>query len=370
MDNRYTARVASRFSRGFAAWTAAVAIAGGAACSRGTDSGEAAGETIAVTVQQARLGSLRDFVSVSGNVVPSAAADFIVTASEPAEIVELPKNEGDTVQPGDLLVRLELPALAAELATRQLELSEAVARAEAARADEARLDSLVKQGLAARNKLEAARTAKMAADEHLAQVRARVESAKTAEGVSTIRARFTGIVAKRWHMPGDRVLGGEGDPILRVVDPTRLQIAVQIPQDKADRIQPNQPAMVQTPAGPAQAVVAMKGMATGESPASVEVRLGFVTPSTLSLDTIVQAEIVLEELQDVLLIPAAAVQRDDSGPFVWLATDAGTATRRSVRTGISVTGQTQVLSGLSPGDPVIVTGIALLSEGTPISISK
>jgi len=86
-------------------------VAGTLACSRGGGEQTVAGETIAVTVQPARTGSLRDTVSVSGTVVPAAVADFIVTADQPAEIAELPKNEGDVVKTGDLLVRLDIASI-------------------------------------------------------------------------------------------------------------------------------------------------------------------------------------------------------------------------------------------------------------------
>src|SRR5689334_1329472 len=100
-------------------------IAAVSACGRGKEeAGPAAGETIAVTVQAARIGSLRDVVSAAGTVVPSVIGDFTVFANEPAEIVELPRNEGDAVKAGDVLVKLEVPAVTNEVATRQLELGE------------------------------------------------------------------------------------------------------------------------------------------------------------------------------------------------------------------------------------------------------
>jgi RND family efflux transporter MFP subunit len=340
-------------------------------CGRGgSESDAVSGETIAVTVQAARLGSLRDVVSASGTVVPATVADFIVTASEPAEIVELPKNEGDAVKAGDVLVRLEVPSVTNEVATRQLEFSEAASRLEAARTDEARLESLVNQGLAARNKLESARLARTTAEAALSQVRARLESAKALESGAVIRARFPGVVIKRWHAQGDRVAGGEADPILRVIDPARLQIALQIPPAQADRINQGQAASVQTGAGTEPAVVAMKAAPTGDTTTTIEVRLNLASVTPLALDAIVQAEIVLEELQNVLLVPAGAVQQGEKGSFVWLASDTGQAVKRDVRAGLTALGQTQIVSGLNPDDKVIITGIAQLSEGAPITISR
>ncbi len=358
----------------FAAVVAAAISVG--ACSRKSEE-TVAGETIAVTVQPVRTGSLRDIVSASGTVVPAAVADFVVTADQPAEIAELPKNEGDAVKTGDVLVRLDIASITNEVATRQLELGEATNKLEAAKKDEERIEGLVSQGLAARNKLEAARATRLAAEAAVTQIRARFDAAKSQESGAVIRARFPGVVIKRWHGPGETVTGGETDPILRVIDPARLQVAIQVPRAQADRINQGQPATVQTGTGIEQAVVSMKGAPTSEAATSVEVRLNLAAPPTpmpttpvLPLDSIVQAEIVLEELQDVLLIPATSVQRDDKGPFVWLASETGQAVKRQIRVGLSAMGSTQVLSGLVAGDQVIVTGIALLTEGIAITITK
>ena len=177
---------------------------------------------------------------------------------------------------------------------------------------------------------------------------------------------------KRWHGPGETVAGGDGDPILRVIDPARLQVAIQVPRAQADRINQGQPATIQTGTGTEPAVVAMKGALTSEAATTLEVRLNLAAAPTtpLPIDSLVQAEIVLEELQDVILVLATSVQRDDKGPFVWLASETGQAVKRQIRVGLTATGSTQVLSGLVAGDQVIVTGIAQLAEGTAITISK
>lgn len=356
-------RILSRF-------TALALVLGIAACSRGANEETGAGETIAVTVQAARLGSLRDLVTASGTVVPTAAGDFLVTADQPAEIVEVTKSEGDAVKAGEVLVKLDIPAITNEIATRQLELNEASSRLEAAKADEVRLESLVKQGLAARNKFEEARSARLAAEAALGQIKTRFDAAKATEGSTVIRARFAGVVVKRWHNPGEMVASGDGDPILRVIDPARLQVSIQVPRAQFDRINQGQPATVQTGTATEHAVVAMKGAITSDQATTVEVRLNMTTTTPPPLDSVVQVEIVLEELQNVLVIPAGAVQRGDKGPFVWVVTETSQVMKRDVRTGLTALGMAQVLSGVALGDQIVTTGIAQLTEGATVTVSK
>lgn len=347
-------------------------LAGLAGCSRGgSGEGQPAGEVIAVTVQAVRAGTIRDVIRAGGMVVPSAVADFLVTASEPAEITDLPRNEGDKVQTGDVLAKLEIASITNQITTAQLELSDATLKYETAKANEDKMNKMFSQGFAARNQWEATRNALTLAETQLNQVKARLDAAKSLEGATVIRARFPGIVVKKFHNRGDMVAGGEGDPILRVVDPTKLQVALQVPTQQTERIQQGQIATVQTDSGTEMATVAMKSAPAGTAAPTFEIRLAFTAPTALALDAIVQAEIVIEERSNVLLVPASAVQRsEDAPPFVWVATENSQAAKREIRVGLSSNGQTQVMSGLTAGDEVIVTGIAQLTEGAALSISR
>ena len=140
---------------------------------------QVSGEVIAVTVQPVRLGPIRDVVRAGGVIAPIPAGDFIVAAAEPAEITEITKNEGDAVAAGDVLVRLEIAALAGEQATRQLEVTDAITKYEAAKAEEARLSKLFSQGFVARNQWEATRTTLVAAESALNQARDRLDALKS-----------------------------------------------------------------------------------------------------------------------------------------------------------------------------------------------
>jgi cobalt-zinc-cadmium efflux system membrane fusion protein len=354
---------------------AIAAVATTAGCRRGGGDAAADVEAIAVTVQTARLTTMRETVSASGTIVPLASADFIVTASEPCAVGELPKQEGETVQAGDLVARLDIPSVAAELATRQLETTEAAAKQATAKAEADRLTGLVDKGLSPRNRLEAARSALAIADANLSQAKGRLDAAKAADAATYIHARFAGIVAKRWKNPGDPVSGLPSDPILRIIDPGRMQVSAQFSTTDALRILPGQTADVQTGTGPNEAaVVAVKASQTSTSASAsmptTEIRLNFIVPTTLSIDTPVEVEILVNERRDALVIPADAVQHAEGLTFVWVATENNQAARREIHVGFISGHQAQIVSGLSAGESVIVMGIAQLTDGSRITITK
>jgi RND family efflux transporter MFP subunit len=352
------------------AGAALMAMIGLPACGRDAEPSPEAGTSIAVTVQPARLDTLRDVVLGPGTVAPAASGDFTAVAAEPATVVELPKAEGDAVQAGDVLVRLEVPALTDELTARQLEFTAAKTKADAARADADRNASLHERGLIARNVLEASRIAAADAATAVTEAQSRLDAIKAQDHRTTIRARFPGIVAKTWKIAGDYV-AAPGEPILRVIDPNKVQIVMQVPLADFQRVLPGQQATVQPAIGgpPAAATVTMRTPPADPMAATAEVRLDLTGPSALTIETPVQVEVLVEERRDVLTVPASAVQRDGATAYVWIAGNDAQAHRREVRVGITAGGRTQVTDGVQTGERVIVSGIAELTDGAAIRVS-
>ncbi len=327
--------------------------------------------TIAVTVQAARLESLREVVTAPGTVVPSALADFIVTAPESAEIVELPRAEGDAVREGDLLVRFEIPSVTSSLLARQSEVVEATSRAQNARAEVVRLTPYFDKGVLPRNTLDAARATLASAESALQQAKAQLDASKLLTERTIVRARFAGIVVKVWHKVGDIAAADSGDPIVRVVDPNRTQVAIEVPMAQIDRVMPGRAATILPGSGPAEpGTVSGRSAPARAGAQTVEVRLSFAGPSALKIDTPVQVEILLDERKDVLVAPESAIQRQGVAAFVWIARQDGRAERREVRVGLTVNGLAQILSGLIAGDPIIITGISQLEDGAPITVTN
>jgi RND family efflux transporter MFP subunit len=344
-----------------------------AACGRRSETTEAdTSDVVGVTTAEARVDNLRDVAAAPGTIVPSVAGDWTVYAPEAGEIIELPVKEADVVAPGDLLVRFEIASATQELAALQLQVLEAETRLDRARTNLNRETSLHERGLTSRNAYEASRSEVTAAESNLAQAKTLFESARVGQERTTVRARFAGRIVKVWHGVGDIVSGGNADPVLRVIDPTRVQVAVQLPIMALARIVPGQSATVRAIAGTAdeQALVASKPAAADPNAPTAEVRLAFVNPATLPVDTPVSVEILLEQRTGVVVVPGAAVQRDDMGPFVMVAGGDNRAHRRDVRLGLVTREQAQIAAVIDAGERVIVAGVSDVVDGTAIVQSR
>ncbi len=336
------------------------------ACRRSDPPDTTKTNTIVVTGLPARLDTMREMISLPGLVVPSVAADHTVIVAEPAQIVELPRAEGDLVQAGDVLVRFEIASITGDLQARQLAMAEATSQLEKAKAEATRLASLNEKGLISRNTLDAGKSAVAVAENTLSQAKLHLDSASALVDRTIVRARFPGRVVKVWHKTGDLVIGGSNDPILRVIDPTRLQISAQASISQLERVQPGLTATIQIVGGASEAATVAYRQAPAPGGSSGEVRINLAGPTALTVDTPVRVEILVEERRDALVVPQQALQTDQGQSFLWVAGDDGAAHRREVRVGLTANGLVQIASGVAVGEKIILTGIAELAEGTPI----
>ena len=333
-----------------------------------------AGVAASVTVQPVRQQNIQETLSLPGTVVPSIAGDWIIYAPERARIDQLPKPEGAAVKPGDLLVRFEIGDLAQEVASKQAAVSDAQSRLDAARAEQSRVAGMVERGLLPRNQLDAANAAIPQAETALTQARALAQATQTLADRAVVTAKFPGVVAKVFHAEGDIVGSTERDPVLRIVDPTKLQVAVQVPVAQLAKIAPGRTATVQVPGTETTepAVVAIAPVAAGPVVATTgEVRLSFSAPTALTVDAVVQVQIVADDRPNAIVITSSSVLHDDRGRYVMIAnrTD-NTAHRRDVTVGIISGSLTEILSGLAVGEEVILRGAADLADGAAISIER
>jgi RND family efflux transporter MFP subunit len=269
-------------------------------------------------------------------------------------------------------VRFDIASLNQELAALQLDVIEAQSRLDRAQAELTRQTSLFERGIASRNAYDASRLEQSTAESNLAAARARLDMLRSGQTRSVVRATFPGVVVNVWHQEGDPVRPDASDPIIRVVDPTRVQVAVQLPVIQLARVVTGQTAVVRAIAGATdeEAVVASKMQSVDPTAPTGEVRLNFVNPATLPVETPVSAEILLERRPGALIVPSQAIQRDDLGAYVMVVDPDGLARRRSVRVGLVTPQLTQVAEGLNDGERVILSGFSDIEDGAPVTISR
>ena len=340
-------------------------------CRRAEPAAEAE-KPIGVSVQPIRQQSIRDAATASGLVVPSAAGEWTVYAPAAGQITRLPVKENDTVAAGDVLVQFDIASITQELGIRQTAVTDATARADRAKADFTRVSGLFERGIASRNAYESARAEQTTSASVLAQAVAELEATKIENSQATLRARFAGIVTRVHHAEGEFVSGSNTDPILQVVDPSRLQVAAHFPIPQLARIVQGQAATILAIGGdgPLPATVASKPTTVDANAPTGEVRLAFTGVTTLTTNAPVSVEILLDQRANALVVPTPALLRDDMSPFVMVVGEDGRAHRRDVRPGLVTDTLVEIVSGLEAGTRVIVGGVRDVAEGSLVVFTE
>jgi len=276
-----------------------------------------------------------------------------IFTQEEGAVLEVAVHEGDVVQAGDLLVRLDDRVLRAEHA-------KSVAARRQAEQDLARLRTVAASKLVAEDTRARAETA-------LAMARADEDLLAARLGYMTIRAPFGGQIARRFVNPGD--IAAKNKQVITLVDPTSLITDVTVSEMMLPRLAVGDPAAVRIDA-------------LGRE--SYDGRIYRIYPTVDPTTRRGQIEVILEPVPararagqfcrvsltagrvEGVLVPLVSVRRDVQGEYVFRIGEDRKAERVAVVTGLRSPDSVEVLSGVQPGDRVVVAGFLGLNAGTPV----
>lgn len=189
-------------------------------------------------------------------------------------------------------------------------------------------------------------------------------TAKANLAAATLTAPITGTVAAIGYTPGS----ASGSNSITVVGPGAVDVTVDVPLSSLPKVKVGQSARVSSVGSPTTVSGIVRSISLLPASSSstsvtypVVVRVADPTPAMASGST-ATATITLATFKDALTVPNSALTGLASGTAVATVVKGGVATRALVRTGAVGATSTQVLSGLSEGQQVV---IADLSEALP-----
>jgi RND family efflux transporter MFP subunit len=258
------------------------------------------------------------------------------------EILDIPVRVGQRVRAGQVVLRQSSQGSMASV-------QQAEAAHEQARRTVERLRPLHERGAISDQDWDNAQTGLRVAEANLDAARRSVDL------VSPIAGVVTDILSTCGSMPEP------GDPLMRVSDLSRVQVLLQVSPEQARELALRQSATV--PAHGLTGVVSRVALQADPVSRLLEVELTFPGIGADSVravpGTLVTAQIEVGQRARTLLVPRAAV-RDG---VAWVVDAEGVAHRREVTAGLEGDGQVEILSGLAPGERVVVAGASLLSDG-------
>jgi cobalt-zinc-cadmium efflux system membrane fusion protein len=179
----------------------------------------------------------------------------------------------------------------------------------------------------------------------------------------TLRSPIAGTVLERSIVQGQ--MTDPGMALFRVGDLTRLWLVVHAFERDAVRVKPGATARITFSALPGRSLsgtVKLVGSQVDTSSRTIPIRVEVENPDgTLRPGMSATAWVPLGDAgETIVAVPAAALQRIQEGWSVFLPREDGAFEVRAVGRGRDLSGEVEVLSGLEPGELVVVEGAFLL----------
>lgn len=210
---------------------------------------------------------------------------------------------------------------------------------------------------------------------------AQIDTAKLDLVYCHITAPIAGRVGLRLVDPGNYVTPTDATGLVVITQIEPISVIFPLPEDQLPAV------MEKERAGARLRVDAYdrgntKKIATGwletvdnqidPTTATVKLRADFDNrDGALFPNEFVNVRLLAEEKHGVTLIPTAAVQRNSQKTYVFLVKpDSSTVTIQTITVGTSEGDQSEVTSGLAPGNEVVMTGVDRLQEGTKVRFQK
>ena len=321
----------------------------------GNEEGDAEDEAPPIPVETALPDRGNVYAVFSGTAPIEAFAEADVVAKVAGEIRELLTEEGQAVNEGDILAKLDGDRLA-------LELSESRARLQKLQKDFQRNVNLKEKNLISEGDFDKLKY-------ELEALQASYNLAKLELDYTMIRAPITGVISRRFVRLGNTVEIGE--PLFRVTSLDPLVAYLYVPEREYRRIQAGKPVGIQIDAlGEETIVASVTRMSPVVDPETGTFKLTIEISDEsrrIKPGMFARIGVVVDQRENALRIPRGALLEDDQTTSVYVVVD-GLAKRRDVETGYSDRGMVEIVSGLTDDEQVVTVGQLGLNDGAKVSI--
>jgi membrane fusion protein, multidrug efflux system len=343
--------------------------------------------------------SMPIFLTALGTV--TAYNTVTIKSRVDGQLMQVPVSEGQPVREGQLLAEIDPKPYQAALAQAQGQLVKDQANAVNARAEAARYNALLQAGVVSKESQQLQASNAGQAEGAVAADEAAIQAAKVNLGYTKILSPIGGVVGLRQVDPGNIVHANDTNGLLVVTQLQPISVIFTLPEDQLPEV------LKRTRGGSRLAVEALdraaqthlaKGSlltvdnqidtATGtvKAKAVFDNRDGALFPNQF-----VNVRLILQERQNAVVIPAAALQTGAQGNFVYLLKEGQPPAELVEKkptdmvlpqlpenqtnyyvlaqtVNVALTEGTQVIlnGGVKPGDQIVVDGQERLKNGSKV----
>jgi len=300
---------------------------------------------------------------LTGSLMPFNEAT--VKAKVAGELVAVAVREGESVQQGQVLARVDITDVQARVAARQADVEAAKAQQVWAEKNRSQQKALLDKSFISQSAFDNTQSNYDVAAAKLRAAEAELVVARKALGDAVLVAPFSGMVSNRYAQPGERV--ALDARVVSVVDLSRLQLEAAVPPAAIGQVRAGQPISFRVEGFGERAFDGrIERINPSANPGSRSIAVYAVIDNrdgVLRGGMFAQGMLTLSRVNDALAVPASAVRESVGETYVYSIVD-GMVKRRNVKVGAAdAAGRVQVLEGLAAGDRIVRVNLGSLREG-------
>ena len=319
-------------------------------------------------------------ISLNALGTVSSLATVTIRSQISGYLMKIDFKEGDEVKKGDLLAEIDSRPYEAALAQAKGQLARDEATLKGAQVDLQRYQGLAAQNAVPHQTLDT-QVALVAQDQGTVEAdRAAVKSAEVNLNYTKILAPIDGRVGLRQVDQGNYVTSGDTNGLVVITQLAPISVLFTVPEDNLQAIAKRLASGAVLPVtaldrggankladGSLQTFDSQIDATTG----TIKLRAQFPNEQrTLYPNQFVNIRLLLDTHKDVTTMSTSGVQRGVPGTFAYLVKDDSTVTVRPIKLGVTDGDHVEVLSGLSPGDHVVIDGADKLREGAKVVVRQ
>jgi len=321
---------------------------------------------IQVKIITAQKGVLTQELNFKGSVSPWKSANIGPDIS--GRIYRIYHKQGDKVAKGTLLAELDTVTL--KLQQKQMQAAVAVARASYndALLNFQRFEKLLEKNAVSQMQYEKAKLGLEAADTQKQSAEANLDVVEHTLNNSFMRAPFNGIITSKNMEEGDMInpMMGMSASVLTLMDINQIKVIIDVAGEDIEKVKIGQPCRVVIHSLPDKTFagkVYSRNLAADPLSKTFKVEVAVDNPE-LEIKAGVFADVQIEvfKKEDVLILPYSAIIDDD----YLVVLENGQAKRAKVQLGERNDRQVEIVSGVLPGQQVVIEGNYDLKDGAPI----
>ncbi len=321
-----------------------------------------------VSVARVEARALADRILVTGQLL--AVNEASVAAEVEGRISSIVVDEGSGAEAGAIILEIDPEGRQLELDTARATVEQARALLEQQQRETDRINQLHSNHAASKSQLDAGEANLRLAWARLVAALSGLGMAERAHRNASVKAPFTGVIARRHVSEGEFVKSGQELFDLVSYDPIEMEF--HVPERDSGRIRKGQHLDVRVAPYPDEL---FKASVTMVSPridprtrtlrikARIDNRAGRLRPGLFA-----RADLGIRERSNVIMIQASAILQRSDGSVVYRMLEDGRVERQLVRTGVFESRDVEILEGLEVGDTIVVRGQSRLMDGSTVDV--